>query len=312
MASLIAENDRALETLRQHGRSFHWAGRLLAPAVRMKCARLYAICRTIDDMADLPVTAEAQGLARARLGELVAALGKRDNTHPVVAEADRLFTTDEHAWWALEHLTATALTDIGSVRINDEAGLHAYADGVAGTVGLMMAGVLSARTSPEAREAARALGVAMQFTNIARDVLEDARHNRLYLPGEWLGAKVTPDAIATGNPQARASAWRAVQTLLEHAESYYETGWSGLPDLPSRSRLAIAVASHVYRRIGRRILARGPDRYWRGRCRVGAGGKVLASAQGLGLYLKTCGRTASNSTPDRQNALTHNRGGGER
>lgn len=306
------ENDRALETLRRHGRSFHWAGRLLAPAVRVHCARLYAICRTIDDMADLPITADAQRIARTRLGELVAAVGRRDTTHPVVAEADRLLTTDENAWWALERLAATALTDIGPVRINNDGELHAYADGVAGTVGLMMAAMLDARDGLETRAAARALGVAMQFTNIARDVLEDAQQNRVYLPRSWLNPQVTPDAIAAGNPQARASAWRAVQTLLEHAEASYEKGWKGLPDLPPRSRLAIAVASHLYRRIGRRILARGPEPFWRGRYRVGTGGKVLASAQGLYLYLQTCWRMRNATAPEKPNVLLNGRRGSER
>jgi len=306
------ENDRALETLRRNGRSFHWAGRLMAPTVRVRCARLYAICRSIDDMADLPVTADAQHIARTRLGELITALGRRDTTHPVVAEADRLLTNDENAWCALERLAATALTDIGPVRINNDDELYTYADGVAGTVGLMMAGMLDARDSLETRAAARALGVAMQFTNIARDVLADAQQNRVYLPRNWLDPQVTPDALATGNPQARASAWRAVQTLLEHAETSYESGWKGLPDLPPRSRLAIAVASHLYRRIGRRILARGPELFWRGRYRVGTGGKVLASAQGLSLYMQTCLRTRNANTPEKRNMLPNGRRDSER
>ena len=306
------ENDRALDTLRRHGRSFHWAGRLLAPTVRVRCARLYAICRTIDDMADLPVTTDAQHTARARLDELITAIGRRDTTHPVVAEADRLLTNDENAWWALERLAATALTDVGPVRINNDDELYTYADGVAGTVGLMMAGMLDARDSLETRAAARALGVAMQFTNIARDVLEDAQQNRVYLPRNWLDPQVTPDAIATGNPQARASAWCAVQTLLEHAETSYERGWNGLPDLPPRSRLAIAVASHLYRRIGRRILARGPEPLWQGRYRVGTGGKLLASAQGLSLYFQACLRVPNANTPEKRNMLPNGRGGSDR
>ena len=307
-----ANNEPALETLRQHGRSFHWAGRLLAPAVRMRCARLYAICRSIDDMADLAITEEAKALARTRLGELVDALAERDTTHPVVAEADDLFGADDHAWRALEHLTATALTDIGRVRITSDDELHAYADGVAGTVGVMMAGVLDSRDGPETRAAARALGMAMQFTNIARDVLEDARYDRLYLPADWLGPHVTPEAVASGEPWARASAWQAVQRLLAHAEASYESGWQGLLDLPPRSRLAIAVASHVYRRIGRRILARGEEAFWRGRYHVGTSGKILASVRGLRLYLRTS-RPIRNASPrDRRATLANGHQSDER
>lgn len=280
--------------------------------VRARCARLYAICRSIDDMADLPVTADAQHTARTRLSELVTAVGRRDTTHPVVAEADRLFANDETAWWALERLAATALTDVGSVRVNNEEELYTYADGVAGTVGLMMTSMLNARDSLETRTAARTLGVAMQYTNIARDVLADAQQDRVYLPRNWLDPQVTPDTLATGNPQARASAWRAVQTLLEHAETSYERGWKGLPDLPPRSRLAIAVASHVYRRIGRRILARGPELFWRGRYRVGVGGKLLASAQGLSLYLQTCFRAPNANKLEKRDMRLNDRRDSER
>ena len=283
-ANSARDSNHALEMLRSHGRSFHWAGQLLAPAMRARCARLYAICRTIDDTADNPVTDEAQSEAIVSLNNLIEAIRKRDSRHPVVAEATDLFADHDTAWRALEHLAVTALTDIGPVRIADEASLYAYADGVAGTVGIMMASMLNAEQGPDTRMAAQELGIAMQYTNIARDVLEDARKDRVYLPASWLGPRATPGEIVAGEPQARSAAWQAVQELLAHAEMFYQNGWQGLTDLPPRSRLAIAVASQVYRRIGVRIQARGPELYWQERCRVSTAGKLLASLHGLRLY----------------------------
>ncbi len=289
------EMTSAAKVLHRHGRSFHWAAQVLSPDVRERSARLYAICRAIDDLADLPVATDARTAAGNRLEALQTAIRAGDTHDPIVAEAACLFAPDARAWCALEQLVVTARADIGPVRIADEDQLRAYADGVAGTVGSMMADVLDARRTAHARAAARELGIAMQYTNIARDVLEDARCDRRYLPATWLGSAVTPATIAAGDPQARGTAWHAVELLLQRADAAYERGWRGLAHLPPRARLGIAVAAHVYRRIGVRIRARGPHRYWQQRARVGTAGKVLASARGLALFVRATGTRPGNT-----------------
>ncbi|MEF8833825.1 MAG: phytoene/squalene synthase family protein [Halofilum sp. (in: g-proteobacteria)] len=298
-------NLTATAVMRHHGQSFHWAGRLLPAEVRLRCARLYAICRAVDDLADLPVGIDERRVSTTRLEGLIKAIRRRDATDPLVAEAARLFEPDARAWHALEHLAITSRDDIGPVRIANECELYAYADGVAGTVGEMMAEVLNAHRHAEARAAARELGIAMQYTNIARDVLEDAESDRLYLPTEWLGPDVTPTAITGGEARARTAAWHAVLNLLDRAEDAYTRAWRGLPCLPPSARLGIAVAAHVYRRIGVRIRARGPERYWQRRCRVGTAGKLLATARGIGLFLRTSSVHTPGTVPGTRRPMPH-------
>lgn len=232
MIAASAWSAAAPDVLKRHGSSFHWAGKLLAPGVRAGCARLYAICRALDDLADRPTTAAGQDAAESRLRELMTAIRERDTAEPLVAEADALFATDQVAWVALEQLAAAAHNDVGPVRISDEAELRGYAHGVAGTVGIMMASILGAQDGSDTRAAARELGIAMQYTNIARDVLEDAGRDRLYLPARWLGPGVTPAALVAGDAHARATAWQAVQHLLARADIAYASAWRGLPALP--------------------------------------------------------------------------------
>jgi phytoene synthase len=102
----------------------------------------------------------------------------------------------------------------------------------------------------------------MQLTNIARDVLDDARADRRYLPASWLD--LAPDELARAGPATRAAAAPALLRLLDLAERYYASGFEGVVHLPPRARVAVAVAGAVYRAIGEELRARG-GAYWLGR-----------------------------------------------
>lgn len=167
--------------------------------------------------------------------------------------------------------------DLDLVRVADQAELLRYCYGVVGTVGVMMTCLLNAREREKALPHAIDLGIAMQLTNISRDVLEDAHLNRLYLPADGAGGTITPEDIVAGNRDARHQAWLGVRNLLGMSEAYYRSGWHGLGYLPFRARLAIAVAAKVYRQIGRQILQRGEQRYWQSRCVVGSAEKLRVS-----------------------------------
>ena len=102
------------------------------------------------------------------------------------------------------------------------------------------------------------LGVAFQLTNIARDVVEDARNGRLYLPADWLGeAGVAAHAVAVADPDNRAAVASVAARLLDEADRYYRSARDGLPYLWLRSAWAIASARGVYRAIGRTVRRRG-------------------------------------------------------
>jgi phytoene synthase len=149
---------------------------------------------------------------------------------------------------------------------------------VAGVVGLMMAHVMGAREDTALRRAAD-LGIALQMTNIARDVLDDARAGRLYLPLEWLqDAGIEPGDVALPGNRGRLAG--VARRLLDEAEPYYASGAQGLKHLPLRSAWAVAVAGGVYREIGRLVRARGA-RAWDVRAVVPRHRKLAWLARGL-------------------------------
>ena len=170
-------------------------------------------------------------------------------------------------------LIDAVLTDLGPVHVADETELLRYAYGVAGTVGLMMCAVLGADT-PEAGPHAIDLGVAMQLTNIARDVTEDAARDRLYLPAAWL-----PPGFGPGNlADAPEAAFAAVRRVLARADRHYRSAEQGLRHLPPRVRPAIRAAGRLYEEIGLRVLRRGPAHFSAGRCVVPTSRKLLLTA----------------------------------
>ncbi|MEO0603436.1 MAG: squalene/phytoene synthase family protein, partial [Myxococcota bacterium] len=144
------------------------------------------------------------------------------------------------------------LGDLDLVRVADDAELFRYGYGVAGTVGLLMCGVLGVEDEAAYARAVD-LGIAMQITNICRDVKEDAVRGRVYLPADRLrAAGVDPEALVTGeaDPAAVAS---VVGDLFEVADQFYQSGDECLRAIPMPARGAILVASRVYRAIGTRL-----------------------------------------------------------
>jgi len=287
---------RAQDTLRKHSKSFHWAGRFLSRDELDKGARLYRICRQVDDWADNAHTREESRQAHRRLMALHDSISveqdgsadpitlSRDDTRQLAdlrADTRDLFGADPAACQAMRDLLLTMVKDLSLVSIDDDAALLDYAYGAAGTVGVMMCHCLKAREIELARRFAIDMGMAMQMTNIARDVLEDAQRGRLYLPRTWMMRDVTAEAICQGDTDARHEAWAAVKTLVAYAEPYYASGLKGLAYLPPRPRLAIAVACRVYRDIGRRILRMEDTRYWASRVTVPTMGKASQSLLAL-------------------------------
>jgi len=162
-----------------------------------------------------------------------------------------------------------------------------YCYRVAGTVGLMMSPVLGVG-GDRARPHAVDLGVAMQLTNICRDVAEDAERGRTYLPERRLRrAGTTPQALLEGEADREAVS-EVVRDLLELADDYYESGRAGMQFIPRRSRLAIMVASRVYRAIGVK-LRRGRCDPLAGRTVVGPFGKIRRVAGALTSFLNPFG-----------------------
>jgi phytoene synthase len=237
-------------------RSFALAARLFDSERREDAARVYAFCRMVDDLADEGVNPR---LAGRRLERIRCALCSRTSCDPVT---DAFLLAAERNGIELEHallLVGGVESDLSRRVVEDDRDLLRYCYRVAGTVGLMMCPLIGVR-SGQALPFAIDLGIAMQLTNICRDVAEDARRGRIYLPRVRLeGARIEPRALLEGKPLDRSSLAFVVSGLLELAERYYESGIDGFRFIPGRARAAIAVASSVYRAIGRKLERRGCD-----------------------------------------------------
>jgi phytoene synthase len=252
------------EMIRKGSRSFALASRLFDAETREDAWMLYAWCRYCDDVVDGQELgfATAGGGLRDPVGalhELRAqtrrALAGQPMHEPVFQALQRVAAAhdfpDQHP---LELLAGFEMDVRGhDYRTFDETLLYCYR--VAGVVGVMMALVMGVRDAHPLQRAAD-LGIAFQLTNIARDVLDDQRNGRCYLPDEWLAdAGVSAEELA--EPGRRHALAAVVERMLSEADRYYRSACEGLRALPYRSSWAVATALGVYRDIGRLVRSRG-------------------------------------------------------
>ena len=261
--------------LTSKGRSFHWARRLLGSVHADRATRLYGICRHIDDLAD---EADAPDQAQQALTAFSQDLRCGVSNDPVVMDALALLQECQIDPEILQELVNGVSSDLSLVRIRDEDALIRYCYQVAGTVGLMMCGVLEVKNS-EAYAHAIDLGIAMQMTNVCRDVKEDAQNNRRYLPEAHVG-DLEPDALIVPDQNVLNKARSSIVRLLALASVYYRSGENGLAYLPPGARSAILVASRVYGGIGTELGKCGHD-CWSQRAKVSTFGKARISARAL-------------------------------
>lgn len=274
-----ASQGSAHAVLRFHGKSFHFAGKFLSGREAENCARLYQFCRYVDDLVDEGGNVDE---ARRKVSAILKDLERGSSGDPVVQDFLLLSREKDIPPEVPSELCKGALMDLSLARISGQVELLRYCYRVAGTVGLMMSRVLGA-SDPRASAHAIDLGIGMQLTNIARDVVEDARRGRLYLPGNEL-ASLRLAQIASATPDARKPLRRAVKNILSLADRYYASGENGLGYLPVRARLAILIAARVYRSIGDEIALRhyAP---WRGRAVVTTRKKVRIAGKAAAAFL---------------------------
>ena len=257
------------------GRSFHWARHLLGETHAARATRLYGFCRYLDDLADEAASTQS---ARENLAAASRAIVSGKSTDPVLSDGLRLMAECQIAPSIVLELIQGLVSDLDLVRIPDEAALLRYAYRVAGTVGVMMCGVLDVHR-PEAYSHAIDLGIAMQLTNICRDISEDAALGRRYLPACMIG-EVDPEKLVLPAEGFHLALSDCVTSLLDKADRYYASGEAGLSYLPFRARCGILVAARVYREIGCKLRARGCN-FWLARMMVSDREKAVLTAQAL-------------------------------
>ena len=268
--------------IQKGSKSFSLAARLFDPATRDAAFFLYGWCRYCDDQVDQV----GSGVDRSELNTRLKAL--KDNTAAAfsfTAQQQPVFIALQYivhrygipSHYALELIEGMAM-DVHATQYTSLKELLLYCYRVAGTVGLMMAHVMGLRDEAALKHAAD-LGIAMQLTNIARDIVEDASMGRIYLPAVWLAeAKIAPAEIAL--PENREKLAMLTLRLLGEAERYYRSGDQGLWHLSFRSACAVAAARNVYSEIGALLLQKGA-RAWDERTYVTGARKMRVVLRGI-------------------------------
>ncbi|MCG6896739.1 MAG: phytoene/squalene synthase family protein, partial [Thiocapsa sp.] len=248
------------ELLRGGSRSFYAASFLLPQRIRDPAIALYAFCRIADDAVDCAGN-DPSAQARA-LDELHDRLDRVYDGRPSDAYTDRALTDVVESFAIPKALLEALLEgfewDAQGRRFEDLSGVYDYSARVAGTVGAMMAALMGARTSQLVARACD-LGVAMQLTNIARDVGEDARNGRLYLPMQWMReAGIDPEAWLA-SPVFNEDLAGVIERLLRAADGLYVRSDVGIAGLPFGCRAGINAARYLYAEIGRQVERQGLD-----------------------------------------------------
>jgi phytoene synthase len=253
-AEAYAECERII---RRHSKSFYFSSQFLAPESRRAVRALYAFCRTTDDTVDLatgdPARALAAWVQQARAARPVP-------SNPVLVAWHDTRTRYGLAASLVDELLAGVAMDLTIHRYESFADLWLYCYRVASVVGLLVMGITG--HSPGAEPYAIKLGVALQLTNILRDVGEDAARGRVYLPQEELARfGLSADEILLGVYDDRFRA--LMQFQVARTRRLYEESWPGVALLAEESRFAIGAAARVYRGILDKLVANNYDAYTR-------------------------------------------------
>jgi len=216
-----------------YAKSFNWSGFFLPKKIYFKCSKLYDFCRTLDNIADQNVDLN---LKKNELKEFRIKFENKYYGDLVIKNMWELMNEANISKKIVDDLFDGVESDLKKeVRIKTEKELLVYSYRVAGTVGLMMAKIFNVRKK-ESLQRAIDLGIAMQLTNIARDVIEDERKNRIYL------IKSSEDIFLD------------IKDIIYKADSFYNSSFTGIKDIPFSCRFSIIVARRVYRQIGKKIL----------------------------------------------------------
>ena len=215
--------------LSKHAKSFNWAGFFLSKETYKKCSFLYDFCRTLDDIVDEETSLEAK---RKKFLDFKSNFKNKNYSDSIIKNIWELLEKENISSKIAEDLFDGVESDLkDEVKINNKKELFVYSYRVAGTVGLMMSKILKVKDK-DSLKGAIDLGIAMQLTNIARDVIEDKKRNRSYINHDFNSIKET----------------------VEIADTFYESSFPAIKSVPLGSRFSIMVARRVYRKIGDNIL----------------------------------------------------------
>lgn len=276
--SILADANRLLSI---KGKTFYWASFLLNKRHAQRAARLYRFCRYIDDLAD---EANSVSIAKKNLKKLSDDINNGQSEDLIIVDALLLFNECSIEKEIVLELINGVYSDLAKVRMQDLDQLLHYCYQVAGTVGLMMCRVLDIKDKT-AYPFAIDLGIAMQLTNICRDVRDDAVMGRRYLPTTLVG-NLEPAELTSPNPSIEPQLSAALASMLSIADSYYKSGNAGLSFISLRARAGILIASKLYQAIGIK-LQKQSYHYWQKRAMLSTQDKLMLSIKTLAALIFT-------------------------
>ena len=212
-----------------YAKSFSWAGFFLPQKIYKKCSVLYDFCRSLDNIADQDLDLN---IKIKQFNEFKGKFLNKNTNDQIINHMQKLIESSQISEKIVYDLFDGVESDLKKeVKIKTKKELLIYSYRVAGTVGLMMAKILNVKKA-NSLKAAIDLGIAMQLTNISRDVVEDSQKNRKYIDSNF----------------------ESIRNTLITAETFYKSSFSSIADIPISCRFAILVARRVYRQIGYNIL----------------------------------------------------------
>ncbi len=262
--------------MKNHAKSFYLASLFFPKALLPRVKALYALCRWLDDAVD---EAPDEETARIVLEKISNDLHAKE---PQI-QVNIMYRQNKLDAGYIDDLIQGAKEDLGHVRIKDQEALIQYSYKVAGTVGLAMFDLMAVHPL-QARANAVDLGIAMQITNICRDVKEDLSRDRIYVPIDLLRHYQISETDFIDGLYRREQLACCIRELLQLADHYYASAQQAFQAIPWRSRGAIIIASQLYRGIGQKLLKNGADPM-RGRTYLTTTEKVVVVIRSLGAWV---------------------------
>ena len=261
--------------LKNEGKSFYWASFFLPKTSKIKAGILYSICRYFDNVADK----DNQDMSFFLEQSIEKIKIDKENKVNVFLNKNNINIS------IFSDLIEGLIIDQKNVLIKNQSELIKYSYYVAGTVGLMMSKIIGVKNRKAASRAID-LGIAMQLTNIARDVYEDAQMKRIYLPYDWIPnislSILNGQNIIDSEQEKKISI--AIHRLIDLSEKFYCNGFSGLKYIPLRARLGIFIAANVYKGIGIKIKKNG-EKYLRKRVYLNSFEKILITIKSIIIFI---------------------------
>ncbi len=261
--------------LKREGKSFYWASFFLPKNSKKKAGILYSICRYYDDIAD-KCSEDQTNYLKDTIEEI-----KNDKNNKVNIFLQKSKINNSIFIDLIEGL----ILDQQKIRIQNKEELIKYSYHVAGTVGLMMSKIIGVKND-EAAKSAIDLGIGMQLTNIARDVYEDSKMKRIYLPANWIPniSLKNLNNINECNSENDEKISKAIHQVISLSEKFYSNGFAGLKYIPFSTRLGIFIAANVYRGIGLKIKS-NKKKYFRERIYLNSFEKIIITIKSLSLFI---------------------------